>query len=58
MDGDHIGRMAEVADTRITRQVNAAASQGSVTEAKTKDREAGFQPEKPLFERDAAGFRF
>ena len=58
VDGDHIGRMAEVADTRITRQVNAAASQGSVTEAKTKDRQAAFQPKKPFFEGDAAGFRF
>lgn len=55
MDRDHVGGMAKLGDTRVTRKADVAPSQGSITEAKTKDRKTTFEAEKPLFELNASG---
>lgn len=52
---DHVGGMAKLGDTRITRQINVAPSQSTTTEAEVKYVEAPFEAEKPLFELNASG---
>lgn len=47
--------MTRLGDTRITGQSNMAPSNGTTTEAKTEDRQAPFEAEKPLFEGDTSG---
>jgi len=44
VNGDHVGSVAKLGETRITRKVNVNTSKGLITETDVKHGAATFEP--------------